>query len=193
MQDQTADPDLVCIRKHKRALELAIENNRSAKWVLRLWSRYIKARDAHRCVLCPLAVKIQAHHIVRRTLYPWGAFETGNGITLCGECHNRIHARSNLKADLSQPLGEGDDQDDWAYLFRALCEDADLRGLDHNEFYYIPDHMVNFSVNVQGYEYLREMLIRGEISRIRFAFEIWRYMPETFYKNTVAQLFRLNM
>lgn len=187
------DTDLYTIRQRKLALIAAVERECSPAWILRLWSRFIRARDAYRCVCCQSVQGIQAHHIVRKTLYPWGAVETGNGITLCRECHGRVHEKCNSRADSSLPLGEGDDQDEWAFLFGLLLDDAKRRGLDQDEFYFLEDHMLKFFVNVQGYEHLHGMVMRGEISRIRFAHEIWRVMPETWYKNFVAEVIRLNM
>lgn len=191
MQKSSNDPSR--IRLCKLALNAAVEKQCSAKWILRQWSRFIKERDSYRCVCCESENGIQAHHIVRKTLYPWGAVETGNGITLCRECHSRVHEKSNGRGDLSVPLGEADDQDEWAFLFGLLFDDAQRRGLDQNEFYFLADHMLKFFVNVQGYDDLHGKVIRGEISRIRFAHEIWRVMPETWYKNFVAEVVRLNV
>lgn len=185
--------DLSSIRRRKLALSVAVQKQRSAKWILRQWGRFIKERDSYRCVCCESEEGIQAHHVVRKTLYPWGAVETGNGITLCRECHRRVHEKSNGRGDLSVPLGEADDQDEWSFLFGLLYDDAKLRGLDQNEFYFLEDHMLNFFVRVQGYEDLHGMVMRGEISRIRFAHEIWRGMPEVWYKNFVAEVIRLNL
>ncbi|MCY1361792.1 hypothetical protein D9M69_484740 [compost metagenome] len=180
------------IRQRKLALNAAVEKQCSVKWILRQWGRFIKERDSYRCVCCESENGIQAHHIVRKTLYPWGAVETGNGITLCRECHRRVHEKSNDRGDLSVPLGEADDQDEWAFLFGLLFDDAQRRGLDQNEFYFLDDHMLKFFVNVQGYDDLHGKVMRGEISRIRFAHEIWRVMPEAWYKNFVAEVIRLN-
>lgn len=194
MNSITAE-ELAAIRARKHALVTAIERGRSGKWLLRLWSRFIKSRDAFRCLCCDSRERIQAHHIVRRTLYPWGALELGNGVTLCPECHKRVHAEFNGRPDLSLPLGaeQGDDQDEWAFLFGLLFEDAVRRGLPENEFYYLGDHMLEFSVACQGYDDLRRSVRRGDMSRIRFAHEIWRAMPETFHTNFVSELVRLNL
>jgi hypothetical protein len=73
------------LHARKVALVMAIEKRRSNKWLLRLWGRFVKTRDAFRCVCCESQNKIQAHHIVRKTLYPWAYLDTGNGITLCSE------------------------------------------------------------------------------------------------------------
>lgn len=190
---KVTNSDLSIIRQRKLAVSAAVQKQCSAKWILRQWSRFIKERDSYRCVCCESEKDIQAHHVVRKTLYPWGAVETGNGITLCRECHRRVHEKSNGRADLSAPLGEADDQDEWSFLFGLLLDDAKRRGLDQNEFYFIEDHMLNFFVSVQGYEDLHRMVMRGEISRIRFSHEIWRGMPEAWYKNFVAEVIRLNL
>lgn len=188
-------PGLEEIRKRKIALMGAIEKGRTHKWILRLWSQFIRARDLYRCVCCDSSERIQAHHVIRKTLYPLGAFETGNGVTLCHECHCRVHAEFNGRPDLSLPLGaeQGDDQDEWAFLFGLLRDDAVRRGLDEDEFYHLGDHVLEFSMRYQGYEDLYEMAMRGEMSRIRFAHEIWRPMPQAWYTNLVSELVRLNL
>jgi hypothetical protein len=150
-----------------------------------------------RCVSLPLLRSNRAnpgasHH--SKTLYPWGALDLGNGITLCPECHRRVHAEFNGRPNLLLPLGaeQEDDQDEWSFLFGLLLDDAKLRGLPESEFYHFGDHILEFSVAFQGYEKLRNSVMRNEISRIRFAHEIWRPMPETFYTNFVSELIRLN-
>lgn len=154
---------LLDIRRSKQALTVAIERNRSEKWILRLWSRFIKIRDGYRCVCCESKEKVQAHHIVRKTLYPWGAFEIGNGISLCHVCHGRVHAQFNGRPDWLLPLGaeQGDDQDEWAFLFGLLLDDARSRSLDQDEFYYVGDHMLKFFMQCQGYEDLYELVAKG--------------------------------
>jgi hypothetical protein len=185
--------DLSNIRQRKLALKAAVEKQCSTKWILRLWGFFIKERDSYRCVCCGSENHIQAHHIVRKTLYPLGAVETGNGITLCRECHGRVHEKSNGLADLSLPLAEADDQDEWAFLFGLLLDDAKIRGLDQDEFYFFEDHMLRFFVNVQGYENMHEAVAQGEISRISFAHEIWQVMPESWCENFVSDAIRLNL
>ena len=187
------DACLMKIRQRKLALSTAVENQRSAQWILRLWGRFIKERDAYRCVCCESTTSIQAHHIVRKTLYPWGAAETGNGITLCQECHGRVHEKANGRGDLSVPLGEADDQDEWAFLFGLLVDDAKKRNIDQDEFYHLADHMLKFFVKIQGYEDLYRTVMRGEISRVRFSHEICRVMPEVWYRSVVSEIILRNL
>jgi len=184
---------LEVIRKRKAALQRALEKGRSPKWILRLWGRFIKTRDSFQCVCCNSPDHVQAHHIIRKCLYPWSAFDTGNGITLCRECHARVHAKFNGRADLNQPLGEGDDQDEWAFLFGLLVDDSSCRGLNQDEFYYLSDHVLRFSTRVQGYQEYFDAVMGGKMSRIKFAHEIWRPMPEVWYTGFVAQLIGVNL
>lgn len=181
------------LRQHRARLHKALEADRSPQWCLRLWGRYVRARDGQRCVCCKAGTKLQAHHIVRKSLYPWGTLELGNGITLCADCHNRVHAEFNGRPNLTEPIGRGDDQDEWAFLFGLLYEDCEHRNLDPEEFYFIGDHMLLFFVRVQGYQDLLERVRRGEISRIRFAHEIWRVMPDLWYTNVATKLIELNL
>ena len=191
---KVTDAAIAEIRKHRDALARAIERGCSGRWMLRLWSKFIRCRDGGCCVNCGGFERVQAHHIIRKVLYPWGALETGNGISLCWDCHRKIHAQFNGRPDLALPLGaeQGDDQDEWAYLFGLLNDDACSRGLPADEFYYVEDHMLKFFVRCQGYEELLELVAEGSITRIRCAHEIWRAMPEQFYANFVSELIRLN-
>lgn len=184
--------DLSNIRRRKHSLIIAIEKKRSTRWILQLWSHFIRERDLNRCVNCKSTKSLQAHHIVRKTLYPWGAFDSGNGITLCFQCHRRIHEKFNGRADLSSPLGEGDDQDEWAFLFGLLLDDAISRGLNEDEFYFLNDHMLKFFVSIQGYENLYKNVLQGNLSRMRFAHEIFRKMPEIWFDNFFDKLIKLN-
>lgn len=181
--------------KLRGALNRAIERERSKKWQLSLWSKFVRFRDGGCCVNCGSTQRVQAHHIVRKVLYPHGALDTGNGISLCWPCHKQIHAEFNRRPNLSLPLGaeQGDDQDEWSYLFGLLRDDAQKRGLPEDEFYYLNDQMLIFFVRVQGYEELLELVVEGSMSRIRFAHEVWRIMPESFYSNFVSELVRLNL
>ena len=186
--------DLIALRAKRDRLQTAIGRNRSQQWCLRLWASFIKARDGYRCVNCGAATTIHAHHVVRQTLYPWGRYELGNGITLCDDCHRKVHEQFNGRPDLLQPLGAlgGDDQDEWAYLYGLLSDDAVDRVIDRDEFYYLGDFMLKFFMKCQGYEHLYELVAQGKLTRIRFAHEIWRSMPEEFYKNVIPQMLAPN-
>ncbi|MCE8027699.1 HNH endonuclease [Halomonas daqingensis] len=181
--------------KLRGSLNRAIERDRSKKWQLSLWSKFVRFRDGGCCVNCGSAQRVQAHHIIRKVLYPHGALETGNGISLCWPCHKQIHAEFNRRPNLSLPLGaeQGDDQDEWSYLFGLLKDDAQKRGLTQDEFYHLNDQMLAFFVSVQGYEQLLELVVEGTMSRIRFAHEVWRIMPEPFYSNFISEFVRLNI
>lgn len=185
----------VNIRLLKARLSTALERDRSPQWCFRLWSKFIKARDSNRCVCCESTSSLQAHHIVRKSLYPWGVFELGNGITLCLECHQQVHAQFNGRPSLNQPIGAegGDDQDEWAFLYGLLLSDATERCLDQDEFYFIGDHMVQFFLRCQGYEELYRSLMEGECSRLRYAHEVWRVMPESWYTDYVSKIIQLNL
>ncbi|MDG9924482.1 MULTISPECIES: hypothetical protein [unclassified Pseudomonas] len=163
---------------------------RSERWCLTLWGRFIRMRDGYRCVHCESRQKIQAHHIFRRTTYPDGKYELGNGITLCHECHKSLHAPFNRRPLEGEPLNErgGDDQDEMAYLYGRLEVDADDRGLDKERFYFISDPMLEFFIAMQGYEPLLQDVQAGTTSRLHFAHAIWWSMPEKFYEAVYGQI-----
>lgn len=161
-------------------LTSALQKGRSGRWCLRLWSRYIKTRDRHQCVRCQSTDRIQAHHIFRRSLYPYGWYQPGNGVTLCHECHGLNHSLFNGSPDLNQPIDAqgGDNLDDAAYFFWLLLEDAKDQGLNEDEFYFFEDHMLIFFVEIQGYAFFLDAVAKGQLSRLRMAYEIWRRSAE---------------
>lgn len=132
----------------RAALERAIAKGRSAGWLHRLWSHFVKTRDGGRCLNCGQERGIQAHHVMRRTLVPFAALELGNGISLCRQCHRLVHAEFNGRLDPALPMGaaQGDDQDEWSTLFGMLMDDATKRGLEHDELYFLSDELLRFSV-----------------------------------------------
>lgn len=193
MNGQIPQPTQVDIEFARTRLLTAIEKDRSPLWCLRLWSKYIKVRDGYRCVCCDAFEKgLQSHHVIRKSLFPWGAFELGNGITLCRSCHGKVHAEFNGRPTLALPLNaeSGDDQDEWAFLFGLLHEDAQERQLDQDHFYFIGDHMLKFFMRCQGYESLYDAAINGKISRISYAHHVWTSMPELWYSNVTTGIFR---
>jgi 5-methylcytosine-specific restriction endonuclease McrA len=60
------------------------------------WADGVKARDGYRCRRCGCATNLKAHHI--RPISRGGGHELSNGITLCGECHQREHGKQAAKA-----------------------------------------------------------------------------------------------
>ena len=187
--------ELSTILSYRNRLLAARNRGCSARWVLRLWSQFIKARDGHRCLCCDGTSRLQAHHIVRKALYPQGVIELGNGITLCNKCHGRAHREFNGRPALTEPINArgGDDQDEWAFLFGLLHDDATQRKLDPDTFYFIDNHMLEFFVRLQGYEDLYTSVLRGELSRIRFAHEAMRGMPQVWYTNYVREILQNNL
>jgi 5-methylcytosine-specific restriction endonuclease McrA len=168
------------VRRKKQALARAVSEKNSVGYTLSLWSNFIRSRDGDRCVSCGAIEQLQAHHLFRRTLLPHAQFELGNGITLCRDCHQRLHSIFNGKPDLTRPLDAqgGDNQEDIAALYAMMLKDANRRGLDHDEFYYLSDQMLWFFVRVQGLAHWYLLVQDGYMTRLRMAKEIWRDAPE---------------
>jgi hypothetical protein len=130
---------------------VSIESQRSLGHCLRLWSRFVRARDDRRCVLCGSATRLAAHHIIRRSFIPMMQLETGNGITLCVGCHREPHAAFNGRPDLLFPMDAqgGDNVDVVAVLFHALAVDGRQRGQLDDTYYYISDSALRTFKNFQ--------------------------------------------
>lgn len=87
-------------------LQAAISAGFNTDRCLRRWSEFIRERDDHRCVDCHSYQKLSAHHICRKAFLPEAKYETGNGITLCRECHKGVHRGFNGRPDLFMPMDE---------------------------------------------------------------------------------------
>lgn len=146
------EPWLQELEASLRAFEHAYVCQRSRTTCLRLWSRFVRTRDGHRCVLCQSNRHVNAHHIVRKCVIPIAEFDTGNGISLCRECHRATHAVWNGRPRPNEPLNarDGDDQDVMVDLFHSLHKSAELRGLDADRYYRLSDAVLNLFKSYQG-------------------------------------------
>ncbi len=68
-------------------------------------------------------------------------FQTGNGITLCSDCHKEVHESYNGKPDMSLPMDAqgGEGIEEIVSLFGCLLEDANEKNLLNDKYYYISD------------------------------------------------------
>ncbi len=107
-------------------LHRAIAERQRAENCLRLWSAFVQARDGHRCVDCRRSRHLAAHHVCRKSFLPEARFQTGNGITLCRDCHREVHGGFNGRADLSLPMDAqgGEKIDTMERLYAVLRDDA---------------------------------------------------------------------
>lgn len=58
--------------------------------------RQVLARDGWRCQFCGSMQHLQVHHLKFRSQS--GSDEEQNLITLCSECHGRMHSKRHLQA-----------------------------------------------------------------------------------------------
>jgi len=63
-------------------------------YYLAKWSRYVRIRDRHICLMCqePATSRrlMHAHHLDRKVDFPEKAVDLSNGVCLCADCHLRI-------------------------------------------------------------------------------------------------------
>ncbi|MHB1079678.1 MAG: HNH endonuclease [Prosthecobacter sp.] len=167
-------------------LQTAIARNRTIPYCLRLWGKFIRVRDGGRCVLCQEEGRLFAHHIARKCLFTPGKLETGNGITLCRECHGEYHAGFNGTPDLKAPmdLQGGEKIDFMMEAYELLLRDAKERETLCDDFYFIGDQMLNSFKKLQGFE--SNIVFPG--CRLEQAFLIWRQTP----RHTLHALLQAN-
>lgn len=135
------------------AFQNSLAKGCSKKYCLRLWGKFIRARDGYRCVDCHSCQKISAHHICRKSLVSGAQFDTGNGITLCHACHKEAHRGFNGKPDLLLPIDaqNGEKLATMERLYSILTDDAVERGLDPDTFYFLSDNLLSSFKKMQGF------------------------------------------
>jgi hypothetical protein len=142
------------IEKRLDRLHAALAKDRSKKYCIHLWSKFIKERDDYRCINCKSKINISAHHICRKSFLGNAQFQTGNGITLCSKCHKLIHRGFNRRPDLSLPVDaqNGEKLSCMGRLYSILTDDAVNRGLIREDFYFLTNELLEFYKRMQGLE-----------------------------------------
>jgi hypothetical protein len=144
--------DLIWTKLSK--LRNAVAQKRSRVTCLRRWSEFIRERDGHRCVDCHSRKGLSAHHISRKCMFTGAEFETGNGLTLCRDCHKEVHQGFNGRPDLSLPVDAqgGEKLRLMERLYSILVDDAVDRGLMNDELYFLSDEVLQTFGRMQGYD-----------------------------------------
>jgi hypothetical protein len=103
-------------------------------------------------------------------------FDTGNGITLCNDCHREAHAGLNGLADLSLPMDAqgGEKIEIMERLYSILAADATERGILRDDFYFVSDDVLGRFKMFQGFGYFTPF----PGFRLEQAFLIWAQMPQ---------------
>lgn len=74
-----------------------------AKKAYKSWRAGVFERDGYLCQKCAQrGGKLRAHHIFNFADYPALRLDPDNGITLCDECHKRLHSAYGLKTNRAQ-------------------------------------------------------------------------------------------
>ena len=71
-------------------------NGKFTGWKLTAWSNAVKDAWNNICAICSSNKKLEAHHIIPRSIMPEYAAVVENGICLCKECHKNIHIGLSL-------------------------------------------------------------------------------------------------
>lgn len=173
--------------QHLNLLKAAIRNERSEQTCHRYWSRFIRARDDGKCVICDAMGSVAAHHVFRKSLLPEARFHTGNGVTLCVECHGEAHEGFNGAADLAQPIDAqcGEKLERVAYLYGVLAHRFHRLHPNRSVYYHLSDQVIFKFMMMQGFDLARP--IAGK--PIEKAWYIWDCSPPCI----VEALVRANM
>ncbi|MBG7615611.1 HNH endonuclease [Brevundimonas sp. BAL450] len=134
-------------------LEHAIAAGHHQTRCLRRWSEFIRERDDHRCVDCHSTENLSAHHICRKTFLPEAALETGNGITLCRDCHREVHRGFNGRPDMQEPMDAqgGEKLPAMERLYCILDQDAVERNTLDPALYQLSDTVLGRFKRLQGF------------------------------------------
>ena len=138
---------------------------------LRRWSEFIRERDDHRCVDCHATRHLSAHHICRKVFLPEAEFQTGNGITLCRDCHREVHQGFNGRPELREPMDAqgGEKLRSVERLYCILDQDSVERDMLRLGFYDLTDQTLAKFKLFQGFA--PETVFPGP--PVRQAYLIW--------------------
>lgn len=102
----------------------------------RYWASAVLARDNSTCQHCGVkGVEMHAHHIKPISEAPELKFELSNGLTLCYECHWKVHSASNANAVNSvKPLTDNAEGNTEPSSQRKLIEGVTTRGRAYRRF-----------------------------------------------------------
>jgi hypothetical protein len=184
MLTEPGDPDLAVLDEALAKLHQAIARGRSRTRCLRRWSEFVRLRDARRCIDCHSTKRLSAHHICRKTFFERAQFETGNGITLCQDCHREAHFGFNGRPDLAMPADAqgGEKLATMERFYSILLDDALERGLLREDYYFLSDAVLGSFKRMQGYDTFT--VFPG--SRLEQAYLILAE-PERQLRNAIAQ------
>jgi 5-methylcytosine-specific restriction endonuclease McrA len=93
-----ANKEKIIINSEKRTaykktylLKLNLANKKISKRTLSAWSLRVRTTQP-KCMTCGSTEDLHAHHIAPKIEYPELALLLLNGITLCKDCHIKVHA-----------------------------------------------------------------------------------------------------
>jgi len=69
------------------------------------WANIVKARDNHTCQICGSKNNLTAHHIEPVICDPVQSLDIDNGITLCSNCHKRVHSEDGCRYSDLRKIG----------------------------------------------------------------------------------------
>lgn len=167
--------ELAILNEALHRLENAVSEGRSAAYCHRLWSRFIRVRDLHRCVACHSTHRVSAHHLLRKSFLDYARYEPGNGISLCHACHFEVHSAFNGRPDLGQPMDAegGENIEKMTDLLGYLASDAQDRGLLNDKYYFLSDRYLETCRRFQGID----AGTKFPGVRLEQAYWIWRQTP----------------
>lgn len=188
MSQEIVEPlaDIALIEAGLARLHHALAEGASNASRLRRWSEFIRERDGNRCVDCHSRRQLAAHHICRKSFLKTGQFDTGNGITLCPDCHREAHAGFNGRPDLSQPMDAqgGEKIEVMERLYSILATDAKERGILRDDLYFISDDVLGRFKMFQGFDYFTPF----PGFRVEQAFLIWAQCPQHMLQAAISAI-----
>lgn len=86
---------------------IAWKQDRRRNWkIVKEWRKRCLIRDSHTCLWCGSQLKVEVNHIVPiREIQDIDLLvDLNNGITLCRQCHNKIHYHEDIYTELFKTL-----------------------------------------------------------------------------------------
>lgn len=142
-------------RPTKKSKEMMEESKKARNsWDYTKWKNAVLERDGNKCCLCGQEEDLHAHHKKGFDEYPELRFEVDNGITLCRQCHTKIHSEKNQKKPSdNQDGGIGENQKPNVYVYDNDIKKKDTNVSKEKATRFIPPTFVEVScyVKEKGY------------------------------------------
>lgn len=110
---------LYCSKECRYKSSIRVDSDKRRSYRYKKWITAVYERDNFTCQQCFSSGNIHAHHIKAWSSHPELRYDLSNGITLCQDCHQKIHGRKITRA---------------SKRFQPICESCGVKTKGHSKY-----------------------------------------------------------